>query len=145
MRFLTVLFLSLVVAGCSFGSHKSSEELATEYLTLAGYQGIINSTISGYEAQLSQTLKHEDKAKMHQILVDSMGWDATKKQLVEIVASTYSVEELEAGINYMNSPIGKSTIAKNDVFTKKYTELVGNNLKKALAKCCATPQQNQSQ
>ena len=145
MKFLTVLFLGLVVTGCNLGSHKSTEELAVEYLVSAGYEGIINSTISGYEAQLSQSFKPEDKNAMHQIMLDSMGWDKTKKQLVGIVASTYSIEELEAGIKYMNSPIGKSTIAKNDMFTKKYTELVGNNLKKALAKCCATPQQNQGQ
>jgi hypothetical protein len=136
MKFLTVLLLSLAIAGCNAVNNKSNKELALEYLTLSGFKETIDASIDGYEFQLTKDATPEAKAQFRQLLTETLGWETTKEQLVEMIADTYTKDELDASIEFLSSPLGKSATAKNDIFAKKYAALVSDNMKKILAKCC---------
>lgn len=135
--------LMLIFALFSFNTYaaeKAGNNLAIEYLTISNIKDVINASIQQYETQMFSAAKPEDKAMIHKMMVEAMGWEATKDQLANIVMNLYTKEELEASIAFMKSPAGASATAKNEEFSKQFASVISINMQKVLAECCAPKQ-----
>jgi hypothetical protein len=109
-----------------------SESLAMEYLKISKVEDIINATITQYDSQLSAQITPGDKAKLHDLLVRVMGWEAIKDQLVAEVRNVFTQEEIDASIAFMKTPAGASATAKGAEFSKRMASIVSSNLQKSM-------------
>ena len=123
-----------------YAAEKVDKNLAIEYMKISKYEDIINASIQQYETQLSSKAKPENKTKFHELMVSTMGWDATKDQLATIIINLYTKEEIDASIAFMKSPAGASATAKNEEFSKQFAGVVSTNLQKMMSNCCAQKQ-----
>ena len=140
MKKLITAFIIALVSSNVYAAEVIDKNLAIEYLKLSKTDEIINASIQEYETQLFANAKPEDKATLRKMMEDSMGWEAVKDQLVEVVINVYTKEEIVAYIEFMKSPLGASATAKSGEFSKQFTMAVSTNLQKVLAQCCAPKQ-----
>lgn len=138
MKKITLMLALVLLSFNTYAVEKVDKNLALQYLKMSRYEEITNASIQQYETQLFSEAKPENKARIHDMLVGSIGWDATKDQLANIVMNLYTKEEIIASIAFMKSPAGASATAKSEEFSKQYTDAVFGNLQKLLAKskCC---------
>lgn len=136
MKKIALIIFSIFLSCSIFAAEKVSKELAMEYLKTARIENVINTSRMQYEVQLFGKAKPEEKEIFHKIMVDVMGWEATKDQLAGLVMQVYTKEEIEASIAYMKSPLGASAIAKNEEFSKQFANILSENLKKVISQCC---------
>jgi Uncharacterized protein conserved in bacteria (DUF2059) len=122
-----ILLICALITAPTIAADAVQKKLALEYLIIMDMPKQIDSSIDAYEAELGASLKI-DKAKFKAALEASVGWNATKDQMVDLTANTYTKEELAAYIAFAQTPIGKAFNAKNAAFTKGYTELASANL-----------------
>jgi len=115
----------------------TEQQLALEYLTLTNMEGVLNASIKEYDEQLFKNAPQSEREKLHSMLENSIGWNATKDQLSELVANLYTKEELKAYISFVKTPAGKSFNDKNSEFSKRYTTFASENLQRALKECCS--------
>jgi len=127
---------SVLLCVNAWADEKVSNSLAIEYLEVSKIKDVIDASIIQYEAQLFVNSKPEEKALFHEIMVGTLGWDATKDQLVDIVTSLYTKEEIEASIAFMTSPVGASATAKSEEFSTQFANMVSENIQKVMAQCC---------
>jgi hypothetical protein len=121
----------------SYAGDKVDTDLAIEYLKVSKIEGVLNATIKQYEDQLYADSKPLEKEIFHKVMVSSLGWDATKNQLAEIVISLYTKEEIDASIAFMKSPAGASATEKSEEFSRLFASVVAANMQKATAECCS--------
>lgn len=140
MQKITLMLLLTLFSFNIYAEEKVDKELALEYLKISKYEEVVNASIQQYEIQLFGKAKPEDKAMLHDMLVDSLGWNATKDQLANIVMNLYTKKEINASIAFMKSPAGASATAKSEEFSRQFTNAISENLQKVLAKCCAEKQ-----
>ena len=134
----TILMLVLAALSLTtYAATKVDKDLAIEYLKLAKFEDVINTSLQQYEVQLFASAKAEDKVAFHEMMVKSMGWEATKDQLATVVMNLYTKQEIDASIAFMKSPAGASATAKGGEFASQYAKLVSANMQKVLAQCCA--------
>jgi hypothetical protein len=116
MKRLITAFIICLISSNIYAAEVIDKELAIEYLKLSKTDEIINASIQQYETQLFANVKPEDKATLRKMMEDSMGWDAVKDQLVDVVINVYTKEEIVAYIEFMKSPLGASATAKRGEF-----------------------------
>ena len=112
-------------------------QLALDYLTTSRVEDLINSSMNEYDEQLFKDATPEKRAEFRKFLKDAIGWDALKEQLIDLVLTLYTKEELEASIAYMRSPAGASMTAKGPEFSKRYASIGLSNLQKVIKDCCS--------
>jgi hypothetical protein len=130
---VSLLVISLFFSFVAIADNKVSRSLAIEYLELSKIEQVINTTISQTEAQI---FPGGDKG-FNNMMVEAMGWDATKDQLINIIITIYTKEEIEASISFMKSPVGASATAKSEEFSKQFAILISTNMQEIMKKCCA--------
>jgi hypothetical protein len=130
MKRVSSLLVIFLISCNAFGADNVERRLAIEYLRLARYEQIINSTIDSYSQQLFKEMSGEDRVKFKKVLTDTMGWESTKHQLAELVIKIYTRDELNAAIAFMKSRLGASMTAKGDRFAALMTVEISNNLQK---------------
>jgi hypothetical protein len=137
MKFIAIL-LSFLLTTTSVAADDSHRKLAIEYLTLTKMEDILNASIKEYDDdQLFKNAPQEERKEFQTMLENSLGWDATKSQLTDLVVNLYTKEELKAYIAFIKTPVGKSYNDKNPEFSKRYTTLVSANFQRALKECCS--------
>jgi len=134
MKKITLALIFSLLSLNAYAEDKVDKNMAVEFLKLSKYEEVINASISQYEKQLFAAAKPEEKARYHDMLVDSMGWDAVKGQLANIVMNLYTREEIEASITFMKSPVGASAAAKSEDFSRQFTNVIAANMQKVFAK-----------
>lgn len=135
-KFTLTLALSLFCFN-AYAAENIDKELALEYLKISRYEDVVNASIKQYETQILREATPEVKAEIHNVFVNTLGWDATKDQLATLVMNIYTKQEIQASIAFMKSPEGASATAKSEEFSKQFTALLAGNLQKVLATCCA--------
>lgn len=130
------IFLSFLIASPLMAADNPERQLALQYLTLTNMEGVINASINEYDEQLFKNAPQSERTKLRTMLESSIGWNATKNQLADLVANLYTKEELKAYISFIKTPAGKSFNDKNSEFSKRYTTFASENLQRLLKECC---------
>jgi hypothetical protein len=131
MKRLAIVLSLLAFSVASHAAAPDMRALAIQYLQVSRVDEILAETIRAQEAAFMPNVPDDARLKFHQILVDAVGWDATKDQLAEIVIDTYTADELQAYIAFMKTPAGASATAKSGAFSAKFSAVVAANFQTA--------------
>ena len=132
LSFLLFSLFSLLLSAGVVADDKVSKDLALEYLELSKIEQVINTSISHMESRMFP----DGNKKFHAMMEQAIGWDATKDQLVNLVVSIYTKEEIESSIAYMKSPIGASATEKSEEFSQQFSLLISKNMQEFIKSCC---------
>jgi hypothetical protein len=130
VKIVSVFLAILLFSFNAFAAEKADKKLAIEYLKMARYEQMVTTTIDSYSQQLFKDMPSEDRAKFKKFLTDTMGWEATKDQLADLVVDLYTKQELNASMAFMKSKLGASMTAKNEKFSDMMAVQMSNNLQK---------------
>lgn len=139
--FVIVAFLGAALPALAQAGDK---DRAIEYLKLSRVDEAIAETIETYEAQLLPNVPAEDQANLRRLMQETLGWDAIKDRLAEIVMNVYSPQELDASIAFMKSPLGASATAKSGEFSRQFAGLLAANFQVAMQRLQAKAAQPRS-
>jgi len=121
-RILCIALLAL--SGPCLGATPDARALAIEYLTLSHVEDALNESLRGYEEQLLPGLPAAEQAKLRNLLESTVSWQATKNELIDVVTGLYTVQELEASIAFMKTPLGASATSKSGEFSRRFSGIV---------------------
>lgn len=112
--------------------NRPDKALALEYLETAQYKEAVDVSLDVYRQNFKNTPGISPAAAEHlgQMLQKTLGWEATKDQLAEIVAEVFTADELRAAIAYMKTPLGASATAKTKEFTTLYSTFLSQRVEK---------------
>ena len=131
-RFLMlVAFLGAAIPCFALAGDK---DRAIEYLKLSRIDEAIAESINTYDAQLFANAPAAERAKLRALLETTMGWEAIRDRLAEIVTQVYTPQELDASIAFMKTPLGASATAKSGEFSRQFAGLLAANLQLTLGK-----------
>jgi hypothetical protein len=130
MRRIAVILLFLVFSTNGIGEELSDKELAIEYLQVSRLEPGVNAMIDAYSLQLYGNMPEAERQQLKKFMQDVMGWDAIKDQLADLVDKLYTREELNAAIAFEKSRLGASISAKNEQFSRQFTELLSQNMQR---------------
>jgi hypothetical protein len=131
-RLLVILaFLGAVVPALAQAGDK---DRAIEYLKLSRVDEAIAESLKTYEAQLLPNASAEDQANLRRLMEETIGWDAIKDRLADIVMNVYTPQEIDASIAFMKSPLGASATAKSGEFSRQFAGLLAANFQVAMQK-----------
>jgi len=136
MKFLIAVLIILGVPSITIiefpnvaiAQEKVSKKMAIEFLEASQYPQIISDAIDSYVGQVPV----KNQAKFRQFMEQAMGWAIIKDQLANLVTRIYSREELEEYIKFSQSAAGKSINLKNIEFSKQFSLLLSQNVKKVI-------------
>ena len=128
---ILIVLLSLFSSG-SFAEENKKIELAKEYLVLSKTKETFDTTIEGYVNQMAPQGSEEDKDELRSLFNEYMGWDALKEPTIKIVANLLSEKELSEINDFYNSQSGKALAESSPQMAAEISNLIGNNLNKAM-------------
>lgn len=123
-----VFFLNGI--GNAVGEERSDKVLAIEYLQVSKFEQGINAATDTYSLQLYGNMPEAERPQLKKFMQDTMGWDAIKDQLADLVVKLYTREELKAAIAFEKSRMGTSIAAKNEQFSRQFAELLSQNMQR---------------
>ncbi len=132
MRAIGAFFLLIAFSLSAAGNELVDKKLAIEYLKISRFEQIIDATVDTYNQQLFKNLPAADREKAAEFMRETVGWEAVKDQLSELVINTYTKAELKAAIAFMKTPLGASYTVKSDAFSTRFATLLSNNFQKFL-------------
>jgi hypothetical protein len=127
---LALLFVS-VLAFDTFAAEAEDQALAREYLELRGFE----KSYQAYLARFSMYCADAPEAaqsECYKAIQGRIGWDAIKGDVLDLVSTTYTRDELQAAIAFLKSPAGSSYSAKNEKFAAKLQQMSMTKLQGAL-------------
>lgn len=130
LAILPIMTFSLIGIVNVYGEPMSDRTLAIEYLQVSQFEQAIDTAIDTYSFGLYGDKTDAERAEMKRFMQSSMGWEAIKDQLADLVVKLYTREELEAAIAFEKSRLGASITAKNEQFAKQFAELLSRNMQR---------------
>jgi hypothetical protein len=127
---LMFMAFSLSGIGNAIGEERSDKVLAIEYLQVSKFEQGINAAIDTYSLQLYGNMPEAERPHLKKFMQNTMGWDAIKDQLADLVVKLYTREELNSAIAFEKSRLGASIAAKNEQFSKQFAELLSQNMQR---------------
>lgn len=127
-----ILATALSISCFSANATAVDHALAVKFLEETKVEEVIQSTIDEYVSQLGKGAAPQQQGKLRQMLETTMGWNATKDQLVELVKQMYTQEEVDAYLAYVHTPAGASMTAKSAEFSRRMTGVASDKLKKLI-------------
>lgn len=115
---LKTLFLAALLAA-SVTAQATTKELAEKYLRATQVPEMLQAQVDGYADQYAKGQDAAYRKRIHDFLQRTMGWDALKDEYLNLVQTTYTEQELNALLRFINTPIGRSMQAKNTTFASK--------------------------
>ncbi len=131
-----VIFLSIFISTSLMAADNTDQQLALEYATLTKMEDMVNTSLKETE-QMLKNAPESEREKIHKILENSIGWNAIKSQLIELIVNLYTKEELTAYISFIKTPAGRSFNDKNTEFAKRYSAFLSENTQRAFKECCS--------
>ncbi|MBI4001059.1 MAG: DUF2059 domain-containing protein [Nitrospira defluvii] len=136
MKYFIWFFAVLLASAIASAAENVSKETAIEFLQLSRMEQTIDASIKEYEAQLHQNAAPEIKKQIHQLMVGTMSWAATKDDLAAVVIRLYTKEEIEAAMAFMKTPLGASFTAKSEAFAREYAAIISARMNRVIEECC---------
>lgn len=107
----------------SVSAQATSSALAEKYLRETQVPEILQAQISSYADQYAKGHDAAYRKLVHEYLERIMGWDVLKEQYLDLVRSTYTEQEINAFLQFSNTPPGRSMNAKNIIFASKLSAI----------------------
>lgn len=133
MKLMTATLCLCVLCSGALASDKPDRKLALEYLQAARMEQTMNSSIDAMVSSMYPNANEKEKGEFRAIIEQTVGWEASKEQLLAITTEVYTKQELKAAITFMKSKAGASMTAKNETFSKLYAEQMAANLQKFIS------------
>lgn len=130
MKTVVAFLISIAFAVNAYAAEPADKKLAIEYLKVSQFEQIIDASIEVYSRQLLGNVSKENRVFFEKMMRDTMGWEAIKDDLANLVIGTYSKSELKAYLAFARTPLGRTFNAKSVRFSDELTLLVANNLQK---------------
>ena len=128
-----ITFLALItIAFGTLAAEKPDKQLAMEYLEASQLEQAINASIDAYSRELLTRVPPESRARFEGVMQETMGWDATKSQIADLVVSMYTKDELKAYIAFSKTKLGRSFNEKTATFSDKMSALLATNIQRLL-------------
>ena len=147
MNKLLTFILAAVISFSTFAAdEKVDTKLAIDYLVASKTDRVVNTAIDSYAQQFAKMegfkdMSAADHANLKKILYETMGWEATKNQMAEIVVAMFTRDEIKAAMAFMRTKHGASLTAKQEEFSRQMAVVISKNLEAAFAKCMDQAQQ----
>lgn len=127
----TLNALALIgLLAASVTAQAATKALAEKYLRATQTPQMLQAQVDGYTDQYARGQDAAYRKRIHDFLERTMGWDALKDEYFSLVQATYTEQELNAFIRFINTPLGRSMQEKNTLFASK---LVAISAKRAQA------------
>lgn len=133
MKIILAAAMFLATTAEVFAANAIQEKLVSDYIKASRAEQIIATEIDTYIQQYAANASPGQKAQIERYFNDAMGWHVIKNQYAELLARTYTTEELKASLAFMKSPIGDSIVKKNIEFTHQMAAMISKNMMKASA------------
>lgn len=119
MKKQTKLFIAVACLGASVTANATSTALAEKYLRATQTPEMVQAQVEGYTDQYTKGQDATYRKRVHDYLERVMGWAALKDQYVALVRDTYTAQEINAFLQFMDTPSGRTMKAKNTTFANK--------------------------
>lgn len=117
----TLLLAALLAASAT--TQATTKELAEKYLRSTQVPEMLQAQVDGYADQYTKGQDPASRKRIHEFLQRTMGWDALKDEYIDLVQTTYTEQELNALLRFINTPAGRSMQAKSTTFASKLATL----------------------
>lgn len=123
-KFTVAIFFGLCAAWAFAGP---SDKLVENYLHATMTKESVDAQVSGFAKQYATASTPEQMVEINRYLSSVMGWDVVRPQYIKIIQETYTTEEINASLAFMESKLGKSISRKNIIFSEKVSALMAKN------------------
>jgi len=120
----------LAVSASVFGATPPGKQLVEQYIERTQAEQVVTAEIESYAEQLGSNVDPKTKERLLQYLNAAMGWDAIKDQYAALIEKTYTAEELNALVTFLDSPLGASITEKNQLFAREMAALIATNARR---------------
>lgn len=117
----TLILVTLVAV--SVTAQATTKELAEKYLRATQVPEMLQAQVDGYADQYAKGQDAAYRKRIHDFLQRTMGWEALKDEYLGLVQTTYTEQEINALLRFINTPVGRSMQAKNTTFVSKLAAL----------------------
>jgi hypothetical protein len=124
----TTLFFCSTLA---VADEASKRKLVDQLMASSGFQEGIEGQIDAYMEMIPSGSSESAKKRWRDLANKTMGWDAIKDGLADLISKTYTEAELSAELHYLESPEGKSAKSKVRQFEHDYALLLADKAKSA--------------
>lgn len=139
MKTVVTFLISIAFAVNAYAAESADKKLAIEYLKVSQFEQIIDASIEAYSRQLLGNVPKDNRVFFEKMMRDTMGWEAIKDDLANLVIGTYSKGELKAYLGFAKTPLGATFNAKTVRFTDEFSVLLANNLQKFIKQVPPSP------
>ncbi len=134
MKKVIILFAILMASSFSVFAEQGDEkrDLVLEMLEVTeakkNHELVVESYIANFSSNPSL---NNDQFKNY--FREAMSWDALIEPMIAIYVESYTVEELQAIVDFFGSPIGQSFVKKSPEVNQKATAVIMNNIQQAMS------------
>jgi len=114
-------------------ANAASTSLAEKYLLSTQMPEMLQAQVEGYTDQYSKGQDAAYRKRVHEHLERIMGWDALKGEYIALVRDTYTDQEINAFLQFMSTPNGRSMKAKNTAFANKLAAISAKRVQEVAA------------
>lgn len=119
MKYRIRFFIAVASLGACITANASSTALAEKYLRATQMPEMLQAQVEGYTDQYAKGQDAAYRKRVRDHLERVMGWEALKADYVDLVRSTYTDQEINAFLQFMSTPSGRSMKSKNTAFANK--------------------------
>ncbi len=139
----TFFFATILVS--SVTAQATTKELAEKYLRATQVPEMLQAQVDGYTDQYAKGQDPVYRKRIHDFLQRTMGWDALKEEYLGLVQATYTEQEINALLRFINTPLGRSMQGKNTTFANKLAALSAKRVQDISAEKLPTGDDSQDQ
>ncbi len=99
-------------------------EQVEQYLGVTKTKEVVDAQVEGFSKQYATASSPKQMEQINRYLNSVMGWSAVKDEYIKLVQETYTAEEIQASLKFMQSAMGQSIARKNLLFSNKTSTLV---------------------
>ena len=124
--FLIPLIVSFAIAGISIGAEDADIRLkkAKEMAFIVKEQRVLDQSIRLFLEKMLENQRQQIK----ELLDKHLDQDAILSEIVKISAETFTIQEMDALINFYSTPLGHSILIKRQIANQKISEAITKNI-----------------
>ena len=124
--FLVPLIVSFAITGISIGAEDADIRLkkAKEMAFIVKEQRVLDQSIRSFLEKMPENQRQQIK----ELLDKHLDQDAILSEIVKISAETFTIQEMDALINFYSTPLGHSILKKRQIANQKISEAITKNI-----------------
>lgn len=123
-------------------ANATSTALAEKYLRATQIPEMLQAQVEGYTDQYAKGQDTVYRKRVHDYLERVMGWETLKDEYIGLVRDTYTEQEINAFLQFMHTPSGRSMKSKNTAFANKLATISAKRAQDVAAERQASTEQD---